>query len=61
MRRGLADPHKGSLDERRRCCRTEVVKGLCHDERRTVPQNASWGFVQMRRARRSLKKVERNI
>ena len=40
MRRGLTDPHMGSLDERRRHRRTEVVKGLRYDERRIVPQNA---------------------
>ena len=39
MRRGLTDPHKGSLDERRKRHRTEVVKRLRHDERRTVSQN----------------------
>ena len=31
MRRGLTDPHKGSPDERRRCCRTEGAKRLCPD------------------------------
>ena len=61
MRRGLTDPHKGSLDKRRRHCRTEVVKRLHHDERRTVLQNAWWGLVQVCRARRSPEKVERSI
>ena len=54
-------PHKGSPDERRRRRKTEVVKGLCHDERRTVPQNAWWGLVQMCRVRQSLEKVEGSI
>ena len=60
MRRRLADPYKGSLDERRKCRRIEVVKRLRHDERRTVPQNAWWGLVQMCGARRSPEEVERN-
>ena len=51
MRKGLADPHKGSLDERRRCCRIEGAKRLRPNERKTVPQNAWWVLVKMRRAR----------
>ena len=60
MLRGLADPHKGSLDERRRCRRTESAKKLRLDERRTVSQNAWWGLVQMvgqDEAQRKLKEV----
>ena len=58
MQRGLMDPHKGSPNERRRRRKTEVVKGLCHDERRTVPQNSWWGLVQMCRAGGGPKKVK---
>ena len=58
--RGLADSHKGSLDERRRCHRTEGAKKLYLYERRTILQNAWWGLVQMCGARRSPEKVERS-
>ena len=60
MLRGLADPLKGSFDERRRCRRTESAKKLRLDERRTVSQNAWWGLVQMvgqDEAQRKLKEV----
>ena len=60
MQRGLVDPHKGSLDERRRCRRIEGAERLHPGERRTVPQDAWWGLVQMRGARGGLEKVERS-
>ena len=53
-------PIKKALMKRRRRRRTEVVKGLRHDERRIIPQNSWWGLIQMCRARRSLEKVERS-
>ena len=56
----MADPYKGSLDERRRCRRIKDTKRLRPGERRVVPKDARWGLVQMRGAREGLEKVERS-
>ena len=61
MRRGLADPHKGSLDERRRRHRIKDTKRLCPGERGVVPHDARWGLFQMHRAGGGPEKIERSI
>ena len=60
MRRGLADPHKGSLDERRRCRRIEGAERLRPGKRRSILQDAWWGLIQMHEAGGDLEKVERS-
>ena len=35
----LANPHKGSLDKGRRCCRIKDTKGLRFGKRGVVPQD----------------------
>jgi len=56
----LANPHKGSLDKRRRCHIIKDTKRLRLGKRRVVPQDARWGLVQMRGVGGSLEKIERS-
>ena len=60
MRRGLTNPHKGSLDEGRRHRRTKGTKRLRPGKGRTVPQDARWGLVQVCVAKGSLEKIKRS-
>ena len=60
MQRGLADPHKGSLDERRRHCKTKSTKRQRPGKGRTIPRDARWGLVQVCGVGGSPEKIERS-
>ena len=62
MRRGLADPHKGSLDEGRRCRRIKNTKrALVREELyRRMPGGALFRCVGQEEAQRKLKEVHDN-
>ena len=60
MQKGLADPHKGNLDEGRRRRRIKNTKRLRLGGRGVVPQDARWGLVQMCGAGGGPEKIERS-